>query len=285
MVIDISNLLAFAAVADWPRMADAADHLNLSQPAVSKRLSELERRLGYPLFDRVNRELVLTEAGRLLLAESRGLLAEHARLERFARAMADGEKGQLRLATSHHIGLHHLPPVLRAYRKAHSGVEPRIQFLDSEAAHEAVSRGDVDLALVTLDPSWTGRLASTQLWHDDLCGFVDQSHPLAGGGDPAEHMAILPERGTYTRDLIEASLPFRLHQVLPTNYLETIGAMIDAGLGWSVLPAGLQRDNWARLPLPPMARELGVIYDPKRHLGASARGFLAALDSAANTAT
>ncbi|MGB0957916.1 MAG: LysR family transcriptional regulator substrate-binding protein, partial [Litorivicinus sp.] len=115
-------------------------------------------------------------------------------------------------------------------------------------------------------------------------GFVDQAHPLATGGNPEQHMAILPERGTYTRDMIDAALPFRLQQVLPTNYLETIGAMIDAGLGWSVLPEGLKRDNWVRIPMPAMTRTLGVIHDPKRHLGVSARGFLAALDSAANTA-
>lgn len=71
MVIDIHSLQAFIAIADHQRMNDAAEHLHLSQPAVSKRLAELERRLGFALFDRVNRELVLTETGRLMLERAR----------------------------------------------------------------------------------------------------------------------------------------------------------------------------------------------------------------------
>lgn len=81
-------------------------------------------------------------------------MAEHQQLSRFAADLASGEIGQLRLATSHHIGLHHLPPVLRAFRRANPGIEPSIVFLDSEAAQVAVKAGDVDLALVTLDPNW-----------------------------------------------------------------------------------------------------------------------------------
>lgn len=118
---------------------------------------------------------------------------------------------------------------------------------------------------------------------DDMRGYVDEQHALAQGGSPEDHTAVLPERGTHTRELIENTLPFRLSQVLPTNYLETIGAMIDAGIGWSVLPASLKRPNWVELDLPPMRRELAAIYDPKRQLGLSAQALLQALETTANT--
>lgn len=266
MVIDLPGLQALIAIADHPRMADAADSLHLSQPAVSKRLSELERRLDMRLFDRVGKELQLTPAGRTLLAEARGFLVEHQRLEQLAADLGSGEQSSLRLATSHHIGLHLLPPVLRQLRAELPGLKLSLKFMDSDAAYTAVETGEVDIALATLDPK-DQRLHTVAIWSDQLRWWVHPSHPLAQKrGELRDHLALMPQQGTYTRELVEQAVS-GLGEVLVSNYLETLAAMVDAGLGWSVLPERLVREDWIDLGMPPLHRQLGAVTDTRREQG------------------
>lgn len=271
MIIDIPNLQAFVAVAQHRRMAEAADALNLSQPAVSKRLSELERRLDIRLFDRVGKSLALTAAGRDFLIQAQSLLAEHDRLERLVGDLAQGQQSQLRLATSHHIGLHLLPPILRQLRAEQPDLKLSIQFMDSDAAYAAVRSGQVDMALATLDPNHVSDLESIALWQDRLRWWVHPSHPLADHrGDLQSHLALMPAQGTYTRRLVEQALG-GLGEVLVSNYLETLAAMVDAGLGWSVLPERLVRPGWVDLGRPALTRELGAVVDSRRTQGNAAQ--------------
>lgn len=271
MVIDLPGLQALIAIADHPRMADAAEALHLSQPAVSKRLSELERRLSMRLFDRVGKELQLTPAGRTLLAEARGFLAEHQRLEQLALELGSGVQSSLRLATSHHIGLHLLPPVLRQLRSELPQLKLTLKFMDSDAAYSAVHSGEVDIALATLDPGQTTPLQTVEIWQDQLRWWVHPSHALARRAEPLnQHLALMPQQGTYTRELVESALG-GLGEVLVSNYLETLAAMVDAGLGWSVLPERLVRDGWVDLGRPALHRTLGALIDPRREQGMAAR--------------
>ena len=260
---DVASLRAIQAVADHPTMAEAAEALHLSQPAVSKRVSETERRLGLVLFDRVGKRLELTAQGRTLLAEARPWLNEQARLADLAQELAGNRS--LRLATSHHIGLHLLPPILRELRAGDPDLNIELSFLDSEAAYEAVEQGSVDVALATLNPDRGDELDVTPLWQDVLNWWVHPSHPLAADpeGTLTDHLALLPEAGTYTRTLIEGQVT--LGDTLVSNYLETLAAMVDAGLGWSVLPARLAQPHWVALRRPQLVRELGAITDPRRH--------------------
>ena len=76
--------------------------------------------------------------------------------------------GTLKLATSHHIGLHRLAPVLKQFSRQFRDVQLDIRFEDSEAAHDLVRRGDSELAVVTLNPAGDPDLATVALW-DDSC--------------------------------------------------------------------------------------------------------------------
>lgn len=108
--MDLSSLAVFVAVAEHGGFSAAAEKLHLSQPAVSKRIALLEAELDVRLLDRLGRQVVPTEAGLLLLGRARGLLEQAADTRRALAALGDGIGGTLRIATSHHIGLHHLPP-------------------------------------------------------------------------------------------------------------------------------------------------------------------------------
>ena len=117
--MDLANLNAFIAIAEAGSFSEAGERLHLTQPAVSKRIAGLEQQLNVRLFDRIGREVSLTEAGRALLPRAYQILNV---LDDTRRALTNlnGEiSSRLTLATSHHIGLHRLPPLLRAFTRAH----------------------------------------------------------------------------------------------------------------------------------------------------------------------
>ena len=111
--MDLASLDTFIAIAETGSFSAAGERLHLTQPAVSKRIAALEQQLDARLFDRIGREISLTEAGRALLPRAYQILNV---LDDTRRALTNlnGEvSGRLTLATSHHIGLHRLPPLHR----------------------------------------------------------------------------------------------------------------------------------------------------------------------------
>ncbi len=148
--MELATLNAFIAIAELGSFSEAAERLYLTQPAVSKRIASLEQQLNVRLFDRLGREVSLTEAGRALLPRAYQILNVLDDTRRALNNLSGEVSGRLTLATSHHIGLHRLPPLLRAFTRAHPQVALDIQFLDSEVAYEEVLHGRAELAVITL---------------------------------------------------------------------------------------------------------------------------------------
>ncbi|MCZ6641989.1 MAG: LysR family transcriptional regulator, partial [Gammaproteobacteria bacterium] len=242
-----TELTTFVAVADCLSFSQAAIKLKLTQPAVSKRIQALEAQLGTILFDRLGKRVYLTDAGHLLQPRARTLLQSLADTERLLQNLNNRIEGALRLATSHHVGLHRLAPVLKNFTHDHAAVKLDIRFEDSEAAHDLVRRADSELAVVTLDPKGSNDLHYHPLWDDPLCFVVSEEHDLARAGfAPLKTLAtepvILPGLATYTgRIVVEvfAAMNIPLQPVMSTNYLETISMLVGTGLGWSVLPRSM----------------------------------------------
>jgi len=189
-------------------------------------------------------------------------------------------RGQLSIGTSHHIGLHRLPPVLRHYNQSYPQVELNLQFLDSEQACKVLLHGDLELGIVTLPPNNTDPLTLVPLWHDPLHIVASNEHPLTQQtivelSELAKHPAILPARGTFTREVIEKMLQpanIQLQVRLSTNYLETIRMMVEIGLGWSVLPETMINNSLCSINISDLAlsRELGIVYHTDRTLSNAA---------------
>src|SRR5688572_7411353 len=176
--MDTQQLQAFVAIAECGSFSAAAERLHLTQPAISKRVALLEEQLDAQVFDRIGHRIRLTAAGQLLLPRAKTVLNE---VEAGYQAIADlrGEvTGTLSVATSHHIGLHYLPPHLRGFMKAFPAVRMDLHFLDSEQAQAEILRGRFDLALVTLPSEQHRRITMVQLWQDELRLVVGPQHPL-----------------------------------------------------------------------------------------------------------
>lgn len=282
--MDTQSLQAFMAVADNRSFSLAADRLFLTQPAVSKRIAQLEQQLGARLFDRVGRRIRLTEAGRALLPRARQVLLELEDMGRTISNLTGQVGGTLRIGTSHHIGLHRLPPILRRFSKEYPEVKLDIHFIDSEAAWEAVLHGELEMGVVTLPPQPDTRLSSQVVWNDPLVFMCAPEHPLAQLDQmPLEtlthYSAILPSAVTFTRRIVENLFQERqqtLNISMSTNYLETIHMMVSIGLGWSVLPQTMVDHSVVRLnvdaPLP--LRQLGVVTHPGHSRSNAAGAFL-----------
>ena len=279
--MDIANLSAFVAVAETGSFSAASEHLFLTQPAISKRIFALESELDIQLFDRIGRKVTLTEAGTALLKRARNILQQVEDSKRAIKNLSGHISGKLSIGTSHHIGLHRLPPVLRAFTQAHPEVELDLHFMDSEEACHAIEHGDLELGIVTLPLMPAKVLHTYEVWPDPLDIVVNQSHPLTSlknitPKQLAKYSAILPTRGTYTRQIFEHTM--REHKLelkvgLSTNYLETIKMMVSVGLGWSVLPRSMLNKELKTLRIKgiKLERKLGVVWHSGHTLSNAAK--------------
>ncbi|MCW8901871.1 MAG: LysR family transcriptional regulator [Gammaproteobacteria bacterium] len=279
--MDVPNLNAFVAVAETGSFSVASDQLFLTQPAISKRVSALETELDVQLFDRIGRKVTLTEAGTELLSRARTILQQVEDSKRAIQNLSGHVAGKLSIGTSHHIGLHRLPPVLRAFTHTHPEVELDLHFMDSEEACHAIEHGDLELGIVTLPLEPAKVLHTYEVWPDPLDIVVNQSHPLTllkkiTPKELANYSAILPTRGTYTRQIFEHTM--RKHKLelkvgLSTNYLETIKMMVSVGLGWSVLPRSMLSKELKTLCIDgiTLERKLGIVWHSGHTLSNAAK--------------
>lgn len=282
--METQNLLAFLHVAQSGSFSVAAEQLHLTQPAVSKRVAALEEQLSARLFDRIGRQVLLTEAGQILLPKAQHILQtlREARLE--LSNLSDQVGGELSLGTSHHIGLHRLPPVLKDYVRRYPNVDLKLAFLDSEQAVSKVLGGQVELAVITLPPEALPGVEAVRIWDDPLEFVVSSNHPLAKDSAPdltalTHYPAILPEPHTFTARIVtqlfaQQELPLSIK--LASNFLETIKMMVSIDLGWSVLPTTLIDEHLHVLPIAGqnLGRSLGYIHHRDRSLSNAAKGFI-----------
>lgn len=282
--MDTLALKTFVDIAHTGSFSGSAERLHISQPAVSKRIAALEQQVGHKLLDRVGRRVMLTEAGHNLLPHAQQVLMTLDDATRSLSRLHNNVSGRLSIGTSHHIGLHRLPPVLRQFTQQFADVDLDIHFMDSEQACEAVLDGALEMAVVTLPPDPDPRLTTQLLWPDPLDVIVGPAHPLAGRSEVklttlASYPAVLPDAQTYTHRIIQDALQrvnTQLHVRLATNYLETIKMLVNIGLGWSVLPrAMIDKDIVAlRVPGLAMQRELGSVRHRDRATSAAASAFM-----------
>lgn len=287
--MDLHALIAFAEVARYQSFSLAAEVLFISQPAISKRISALEAELGTALFNRINRKVTLTEAGRALLPRVQALRTELEDIRRLASNLSGNVQGVLTMGTSHHIGLHRLPPALSEFNLRYPAVQLDLRFVASEQACQAVEHGELELAIATLPNQLPEQLQAEVIWTDQLHIVTSPQQALSQKGkvsltELVQHRCVLPSKDTYTYQIISqalASLENQLNVYVSTNYLETLKMLVSAGFGWSLLPHTLLDEKLMIVETPlKLQRELGVITHRKRTLSNAARGMLGILEGA-----
>jgi DNA-binding transcriptional LysR family regulator len=282
--MQINQINAFLAVAELESFSLAAERLHITQPAVSKRIRQLEISVNTELFDRISKRSILTPNGRAFQPHAERILQELKSYRFSLSQQQDSPSGGLSLATSHHIGLHRLPGTLRDFKIRYPQVDLDLHFMDSEDACVAVANNELELAIVTLPEHDDDKLDCEPVWIDQLVVVTAADHPLAGRQDidPVEllnHAAILPSLGTFTRKIINNLFAVdkdQLKIILETNYLETIKVMVSVNLGWSILPQSMVDASLSshRLRGLDVQRPLGIVTRKKRTLSLSSSAMI-----------
>ncbi|MBX5452368.1 MAG: LysR family transcriptional regulator [Acidobacteriia bacterium] len=285
----LEQLRIFVAVAEREHVTRAAEALHLTQSAVSAAIQALERRHDTRLFDRVGRNVVLTEAGRVFLAEARAVLARAEAAELALAELAGLKRGRLLVQASQTIAAYWLPQHLVRFRQSWPGVELRVRVGNTAAVARAVAAGEVELGFVEGSVDDT-LLRTIPLTSDRLLLVAAPSHPWAGREslgvqELAEAAWVMREPGSGTRSELEEALqkaglaPAALTVVLELPANEAVRRAVELGAGVAALSEHVLADSLAsgrlvRLPYALPARAYSVVRHRERRLSRAAQALL-----------
>ena len=144
MDLEVRHLRLVTAIADQGSVTSAANHLHLTQSALSHQLKDIEDRLGASLFQRLSKRMVLTQAGNRLLEAARSILVELQRAEDEIRETAKVREGVLRISTECYTCYHWLPSRMKMYSQKFPRVEVRIVAEATRHPFKALPDGKLD---------------------------------------------------------------------------------------------------------------------------------------------
>jgi LysR family nitrogen assimilation transcriptional regulator len=256
--LDLRLLRAFATVVDRGGFSAAAVVLHITQPALSRRVGELESALGLRLLERTSRRVRLTRAGEDLLARCRDILLRAEGLGERAEALVAGRAGILRVGCAPFVMESVVAPFLGAYRKRCPGVDVKLHEQGGGRAQEAVARGELHAAVAS--PTEPG-LQTRLLFPWRLLAVVPDGHSLASGRTvdiqklAKEPILTLPA-GFGTRALFDAACETAdIHPAIRMEAAaaQTLVAAARAGHGVAIVPSLLAFGRRAVKALPVLA--------------------------------
>src|ERR1051325_9370378 len=175
----IETFRTFCDVVETGSLTLAARANRVTQSAVSQQLRALEQRYGQRLIERAPRVAARpTQAGELLYRELQPLLRGFADLEARLRARPGVLEGRVRVATVYSVGLHTLPPAIKAFLQRHRAVQVRLEYRRTDQIYDACLRGELAFGIVAF-PARRAGLESTPLYEDELVLVLPNGHRLA----------------------------------------------------------------------------------------------------------
>jgi DNA-binding transcriptional LysR family regulator len=240
--MNLNHLGIFHAVAQTGSMTLGAERLDISQPAVSKQVRELERALGIHLFDRIGRRVRLSQAGEILADYARRLFALAREAEEAVADVRAVGRGRLVIGASTTIGTYLLPAVVAEFWRRHPKVELLVEIENTEQVHRRLVGHELDLGL-TEGFVEEAELDAEVFHRDELVVIAAADHPLAGKarvplGAVQQELFVLREPGSGTRAVEERALarlklPVRVGMALGST--EAIKRVVAEGVGLAIV--------------------------------------------------
>lgn len=274
------------AVARHGSVSRAAEALHLTQPAVSLQIRHLADAVGLPLFERLGRRLVLTEAGETVLGCGRRVLEQLAELEETIGGIKGLEGGSLRICVATTVN-YFAARAVAAFCRAHPAVQVSLDVTNRETLLQRLTAGEADIALMGQPPRNLD-LAADPFRENPLVVIAPLDHPLAGRrGIPLSELAdavfLVREHGSGTRIAMERYFSehgFERARDVEMTSNESIKQGVEAGLGLGIvslhtLELELQLRRLAVLDVAgfPIRRRWYVVHRSGKQLSPAARAF------------
>jgi LysR family hydrogen peroxide-inducible transcriptional activator len=284
--MEIHQLRYFVAVADEGSFSRAAAKVRVAQPSLSQQIRKLEAELGQPLFDRLPRSVVLTEAGRCLLEYARQILASIGDARRSVDELKGKIAGDVAVGAIPTIAPYVLPELVVTFQKHYPDVTLHIVEDVTAGITRRIEAGELDVALAsTCQQSPTLRVEL--LGKEPLLALVPERHPLAKqtvvsfDDLKSQRFLLLHEMHCLSQQVHHLLESRRLlpEVALAGSQLSTIANMVAAGIGLSIVPQMMVKRHptpgCVSLPFAPPVpeRELNVLYNPLRFQSKAAAAF------------
>ena len=288
--VGLDELRAFVAVASHASFNDAAIELNLSAPALTRRIKRLEEALDLLLFERTTRTVSLTSSGELLLPRAQSVLRELDAALQLVTQASRIRTGQLTIACIPTVAKFLLPKIIGSYHRKRPEVRLRLIEADLATVARRVADGEAEFGIAFL-VNETPDLAIDALLTDPYVLACPVDHPLA----KSEHVAwrelrpwplIVSGSTSGNRRMLDAALrdiDWRPDRLIEIEHLTTSLGLVEAGLGISIIPrCAAPRDAQSRIAIRPLVeptveRTIGLIRRRDATLSAVARDFRLAL--------
>jgi DNA-binding transcriptional LysR family regulator len=241
--MEVRQLQTFCVLAEELNFTRTAERVHTVQSNVTSQIKSLEAELGFPLFDRLAKRVILTEAGRRFRPFAEKALAamdEGCRVVKFGTEPA----GPLHIYSPESVLAYRLPEVLKLFRKQYPKVELIFRPESDRKLADELENGRVDLAISMSDVVDAEQLSSVRLRSESVYLFATPDHPLASAKkvypkDLLDETLLLTESGCGYRkklDMQLAAANVRPQHVTEFSSIEAIKQCANAGMGMGLLP-------------------------------------------------
>jgi len=289
MHMELRQLRYLVALADECHFTRAAAREHIAQPALSQQIRRLEAEVGLALAERTTRRVALTDAGELLVARARRILAEVDDAQAELATLAGVKGGRLAVGALHTMGPVDLSLLLAAFHRNHPAVELTVREQSSEELAEMLRDDEIDLAFLSVTERIQSRgLELHRLVTEELVAVLPPHHELADrGGVSMTELAGDPfisfRPGSRLRELLEwaaAAAGFAPRIALESNEARRIRSLVSSGLGVAILPRSDATGPGApvavtRLVEPALTRDVTLASRAKRRHSPAAHAFRA----------
>lgn len=285
--MELYPLKVLLAVANEKSFSRAGEKLLRTQPAVSLAIQRLEAQMGEKLLDRSGKELLLTDAGRIVLDYARRFENLERELENALAELRDNSAGRLIIGANESTSLYLLRHI-EQYRRLYPRVKVQVRRALSSRIPAQLIDGDLELGVISYDPS-DERLESSIIYTDHLSFVVSPQHRFArresvsitelGMETFIAHNVISPYRDVVIREFLRHKVPLNMDVEMPT--VETIRRMVQRNEGVAFLPRmcveqDVEQGTLAEVRVEEivMERKIRLVYPARRALSHAARAFL-----------
>ncbi|WP_053220201.1 LysR family transcriptional regulator [Virgibacillus senegalensis] len=232
--MELRHLVTFETIVERGGFKKAADELGYAQSSITAHIKALEEELGYPLFDRMGKTIILTETGRRFLPYAADIIKLYAKSKQIIQE--DGQPaGSLSIGASESLMIYWLPDKIRQYTERYPKVELTLKSIDYENLSGQLKKGDIDAAILVDTPDWNPRELTVEKIHEERLTLVEAAQP------PATRIAktmLVTEYACSWRPLIEDYLKKETgYAKIELPSIEAIKQCVLSGLGKAMLPA------------------------------------------------